>query len=104
MLSKKSVLCSVIFSLVVSLGFQLAYATPGKTRVVKATTVKRHRPDSLSVVLSSKRIDLTDLDLTDPATPKTFTVNVIFGKAVIVIKSGWKLRINANPSFFASVK
>jgi hypothetical protein len=103
MISKKSLTFAIAAGLITTLCYQIGHAA-GKTRVVKTATVKRHRPDSKSVVFSSQRIDLSDFDFTDPATPKTFSVNVIFGKAVVVVKAKTKLRINVNPSFWSSVK
>jgi hypothetical protein len=103
MISRKSLILVTAAGLITTLCYQIGHAA-GKTKVVKTATVKRHLPDSKSVVFSSQRIDLSDFDFTDPSTPKTFSVNVIFGKAVIVVNAKTKLRININPSFFASVK
>jgi len=103
MVSKKSLILLVAAGFITTLSSQFGYAA-GKTRVIKTATIKRHKPDSKSVVFSSQRIDLTDFDFNDPTTPKTFTVNVIFGKAVIIVNAETKLRINANPSFCSSVK
>jgi hypothetical protein len=101
-LSKKSLLFAVVATCTFILCNQFIVAVE-KTRVIKVGKVKRHKPDSQSVVFNSKHIDLSNLDFNDPQTPKTFTINVIFGKAVVVVDSQTRLKINANPSFFSSV-
>lgn len=75
----------------------------GKTKITKTAKVKRKRPDSQSIIFSSQTIDLSAIDLSDPETPKTFSVNVVFGKAVVIIDPAMKLKINANASFCSSV-